>query len=159
MPINDLENATGFQVFNAPVGGPLTPIGGGTFNPNGTTSFTPSSNFASPLSAPQTTLGGALSNAANSIGNAFNSLVGNSNGATSVPTVPAPSAPSSSSAPLSQGGTTNPGQSDTASANVPGSIQNYFMRGIVVVVGFIFLAIGLHMLAPSMVPDVRDVVR
>lgn len=42
---------------------------------------------------------------------------------------------------------------------VSNSVGDYFLRGIIVILGFIFVAIGLHQLAPSVVPDVRNVVR
>lgn len=43
----------------------------------------------------------------------------------------------------------NQSGSDVTSAAAPGSVQNYFMRGLVIVTGFIFLAVGLSMLRPA----------
>lgn len=40
----------------------------------------------------------------------------------------------------------------TASSISPGSLADYFARGIIVVLGFIFIAIGLNMLKPGLVP-------
>lgn len=45
----------------------------------------------------------------------------------------------------SQGGSTNPGQSVTGAARTPGSIADYFIRGVVIILGFIFVAVGLSM--------------
>jgi hypothetical protein len=154
--MNYLENATGFQVID-PISG--VTLGGGTFNPNGTTSYTPSMN------APATSFlssSNPIGNAAKYISQEFNALFGASSGvATGASTTATGSAnpTGGSSQPLSQGGSTNPGKSDTSSASIPGTIQNYFMRGIVVVVGFIMLAIGLNMLKPGIVPDPRASVR
>lgn len=50
------------------------------------------------------------------------------------------------------GGSTNPGISDALSASIPGSVQNYFTRALVIITGMIFLAIGLNMLRPGTVP-------
>lgn len=45
----------------------------------------------------------------------------------------------------SQGGSTTPGQSAPQASAVPGSIANYFVRGVIIVLGFIFVAVGLAM--------------
>lgn len=51
-------------------------------------------------------------------------------------------------------------QAVTGSAGpATGSLADYFARTIIVILGFIFVAVGLHMLMPSTVPDVRNVVR
>ena len=48
---------------------------------------------------------------------------------------------------VATGGSANPGTTDTGSASVPGSLQNYFTRGVVIVLGFIFIAAGLWLFA------------
>jgi len=45
----------------------------------------------------------------------------------------------------SDGGSTNPGQSAIQSGGTPGTIQNYFIRATVIILGFIFVAVGLSM--------------
>lgn len=47
----------------------------------------------------------------------------------------------------------------TSSGPATGSIADYFARAVIIILGMIFVAIGLHMLAPSVVPDVRRVGR
>lgn len=47
----------------------------------------------------------------------------------------------------------NQSGSDTASAAAPGSVQNYFTRAVIVIMGFIFLAVGLNMIKPGVVPN------
>jgi len=44
-----------------------------------------------------------------------------------------------------EGGSTNPGKSAPQAASVSGSIANYFVRGVLVILGFIFVAVGLAM--------------
>lgn len=46
----------------------------------------------------------------------------------------------------------------TQSGVVSGSIADYFLRGIIIVLGFIFVAIGLNMFKPGIVPDPRHAV-
>lgn len=41
----------------------------------------------------------------------------------------------------------------------PGSLADYFARAVIVILGFIFVAIGLNMLRPGLVPDPRGMVR
>lgn len=161
-------NIVGVDVFNAPLNGPQSYLG--SFNSAGKYTGIPYSNNLAPQPS-------AWQSATTAINNAWNGLFGSAPaGANPVATVPVGPAGSAASAsgtpstgpsgaiaasqqtPLSSGGTTNPGQSDTSSASIPGTIQNYFTRAIVVVVGFIFLAVGLHMLAPSVVPDIRRAV-
>jgi hypothetical protein len=165
---NYFENAVGFQVFDAPVGGTQTLIGSGTFNngsggPIGT--YTPTNAApANPASAPSWTQ--PLSSAGSLISSVKNSLFGTAGGAaTPAASAPGPGAASGPGAtganptPVTTGGSTNPTQSDTASAATPGTLQNYFMRAVIIIVGFIFLAVGLNMLKPGIVPDPRDAVR
>ncbi len=66
-------------------------------------------------------------------------------------TSPAPAGSNDNSPSASTGATTNtnPGATDVAAAGVAGTAQNYFMRALVIVTGFIFLAVGLSMLRPS----------
>lgn len=40
-----------------------------------------------------------------------------------------------------------------------GSLADYFLRGVIIVLGFIFVAIGLNMFRPGVVPDPRHVLR
>lgn len=67
-------------------------------------------------------------------------------------------APATSSGPSpGVGGSTNPGTSDSSSAGIPGTVQNYFMRALVIITGMIFLAVGLNMLRPGTVPGPREI--
>jgi|SRR5579862_198856 len=166
MPINDLENATGFQVFDVAPNGVQSLVGGGTFNPNGTTTFTPSGSGIQSTFTPtpvQTTQPGA-----SLINSIKQSIFGSGNSAATVPATPSlPASGAASGAgstgaaptPVTSGGSTNPTQSDTASAATPGTLQNYFMRAVIIIVGFIFLAVGLNMVKPGIVPDPRDAMR
>jgi hypothetical protein len=47
----------------------------------------------------------------------------------------------------------------SASGVASGSIADYFLRGVIIVLGFIFVAIGLNMFRPGVVPDPRRLVR
>jgi hypothetical protein len=49
----------------------------------------------------------------------------------------------------------NPGTSNPIAANAPsaGSLADYFARGIIIILGFIFIAVGLNMLRPGTVPN------
>lgn len=49
--------------------------------------------------------------------------------------------------------------SSTAPGLPSGSLADYFARAVIVVLGFIFVAVGLHMLMPGTVPNVAKVVR
>lgn len=42
-----------------------------------------------------------------------------------------------------EGGSTTPGKNAVQASAVPGSIANYFVRGVIIILGFIFVAIGL----------------
>jgi hypothetical protein len=62
-----------------------------------------------------------------------------------------PPAGTTASAPV----TTNMATPTTAAASVgpvPGSISDYFARGIIVILGMIFVAVGLNMLKPGLIP-------
>jgi len=48
--------------------------------------------------------------------------------------------------------TPNPGQGGSSQAIVSGSLADYFARAIIIVLGFIFIAVGLNMLRPGTVP-------
>jgi hypothetical protein len=37
--------------------------------------------------------------------------------------------------------------------------SDWFFRAVLIILGMIFVAVGLHMFAPSIVPDVRKVAR
>lgn len=43
-------------------------------------------------------------------------------------------------------------------APATGTLADYFLRAVVIILGFIFVAIGLNMFKPGMVPDPRNVV-
>lgn len=43
-----------------------------------------------------------------------------------------------------------------SSAPATGSISDYFLRGIIIILGFIFVAVGLNMFRPGIVPDPRN---
>jgi hypothetical protein len=73
-------------------------------------------------------------------------------GATSPATATAPAA-------TSQNPTTAAATAAPTSATGSGSVADYFARAVIIILGMIFVAIGLHMFAPGAVPDVRNVVR
>jgi hypothetical protein len=73
-------------------------------------------------------------------------------GATSPTTAAAPAA--TSAPPSAAASTATP-----TSATGTGSVADYFARGVLIILGMIFVAIGLHMFAPGVVPDVRQVAR
>jgi hypothetical protein len=50
-------------------------------------------------------------------------------------------------------------QPQPASGVQSGSLADYFLRGVIIVLGFIFVAIGLNMFRPGVVPDPRRVLR
>jgi hypothetical protein len=50
-------------------------------------------------------------------------------------------------------------QPTTAGGIQSGSLADYFYRVVIVVLGFIFVAVGLHMFAPSVVPNVVNAVK
>jgi hypothetical protein len=64
--------------------------------------------------------------------------------------MPASSAGSTATAPIAQASVAPP--APAANAPAPGSIADYFSRAIIVVLGFIFVAVGLNMLRPGTVP-------
>jgi hypothetical protein len=57
----------------------------------------------------------------------------------------------SAAAPTSQASVATP-STVLSSAPSPGSLADYFARGIIVILGFIFIAVGLNMLRPGTVP-------
>lgn len=50
-------------------------------------------------------------------------------------------------------------QPQQSSGIASGSIADYFLRGVIIVLGFIFVAIGLNMFRPGIVPNPVNVVR
>lgn len=134
--------ATFEEMWNADV---TQPVGFGVFDPQGANynasgyglpaqfsqPFSPSAtpNISGSTLSPSTVVGSPL--AQTSLPQSFGSTP------TQQASTPAPAAPGPSS----------------------GSLADYFARTIIVVLGFIFVAVGLHMLAPGTVPDVRNVAR
>lgn len=121
------------------------PISSGTLDPMGAASmgleqYLPGGGATAPnLGAPQPIVGSSLG--ASGSGAVPLSITGTSAGFSTTPAQQA-SAPSA-----------------TAPGPASGSLADYFARTIIVILGFIFVAVGLHLLAPSTVPDVRNVVR
>lgn len=64
--------------------------------------------------------------------------------------MPASSAATTATAPIAQASVAPP--APAANAPSPGSLADYFSRAIIVVLGFIFVAVGLNMLRPGTVP-------
>lgn len=69
-------------------------------------------------------------------------------GGTIGPSIAAPIAPSNPT----KIGTVTPSNVGPAT----GSISDYFLRAIIVILGFIFVAVGLNMFRPGIVPDPRQ---
>lgn len=51
------------------------------------------------------------------------------------------------------------GAATTSSGVVTGGIADYFLRGVIIILGFIFVAIGLNMFRPGTVPNPANLVR
>jgi hypothetical protein len=154
---NYLENATGFQVID-PASGNV--IGGGSFNNPG--SYQPFAGFPeNPMPTLQLPTG-YLSQFGIGVSNPPNSpappnLVRSSGNAGGFTTVSATNAPTDA-----RGAPSNPDLGATVSGGVgpvTGSIADYFARAVIIILGFIFVAVGLNMFKPGIVPDPRKLVK
>lgn len=119
----------------------------GTLQGNLTSNFgqTPAPNFDSnlPELSALPSLPSAFAPSATSAGNVVTSF-GGANAASAVaPTSPASAVPSNAQASA---------QPAPASGVTSGSIADYFYRAVIVILGFIFVAIGLNMFKPGIVP-------
>ena len=91
---------------------------------------------------PLPTLGSSFAPSSTSPGNAVTSLGGSNAGASAVQS-PLNLVPSNAAA---------GSQPAAASGTASGSLADYFFRGVIIVLGFIFVAIGLNMFRPGTVP-------
>jgi hypothetical protein len=83
-------------------------------------------------------------------------VITSSGGASGSAGVGTGSAGTSLTAPSNAAATAQPAP---ASGVTSGSLADYFLRGVIVVLGFIFVAVGLNMFRPGVVPDPRRLVR
>jgi len=65
------------------------------------------------------------------------------------------STPAASATPNTAGTTTAPAAITPAAGPSSGSLADYFARAIIIVLGFIFIAVGLNMLRPGTIPTPR----
>ena len=135
---NYLENATGFGVFDTS-GNQLS---GGTFDNFTTPPALPA--LASDFAPTETSLGNVITSQGS--GASFNSKW---EGLTFAPA-------NAAGAPVNAAPAASSNLGDAISG---GSTADYFLRVIMVILGFIFVAVGLNKLAPTVVPDIREVIR
>ena len=65
---------------------------------------------------------------------------------------PITSPTSSTATPSTPSITVTPSGTEAGSTVAAGSWQDYFLRGVIIILGFIFVAVGLNMFKPGLVP-------
>lgn len=116
--------------------------------PTGSTPPNFNDTFGAFPSIPQ--LPGSFAPSATSKGNVVASAGGANSGAYIAPTTPQTAAPSNAQAGA---------QPSPAGGVVSGSLADYFMRAVIIILGFIFVAIGLNMFRPGIVPNPTKIVK
>jgi hypothetical protein len=107
--------------------------------PGGTPFAVPGSNAGNPISTTNNNISGAT------LGSGIQgSVITTPGGGQSVPS-------SVAANPTAQASVTPP--SSTSAGPAAGSLADYFARGIIIILGFIFIAVGLDMLKPGVVPS------